>query len=171
MPPQNEVSVGFGEQITLIGYDLVIDGENIVLRPYWNAYAPPVANYSMFVHVYPAGEPSNIVAQWDGSPVSMNRLPMTWTDPDENLIGADVNLTLPANIAEGDLVLAVGLYNFETGTRLSVGESDRYELWVGRIRGKAWRTPLRTVILYDGLWYFGVPVGCLLVSVPSAHYG
>ncbi|MEM6528663.1 MAG: hypothetical protein AAF653_10235, partial [Chloroflexota bacterium] len=128
LPPKTEIDVSYGENIRLIGYDLRTDGNTINLRPYWQANATPQANYSMFVHVYPAGEPTNIIAQWDGTPVTQQRLPQTWSDPDERLIGADVMLTLPGDAPNADYVLALGLYNFETGARLPVGESDRFEI-------------------------------------------
>ncbi|MEL6270210.1 MAG: hypothetical protein AAFR22_10395, partial [Chloroflexota bacterium] len=128
LPPQTPTDIHYGERIRLIGYDLRTDGSTITLRPYWQATATPHANYSMFVHVYPAGEPTDIIAQWDGTPVTRQRLPQTWDDPDERLIGADVLLTLPDDAPDADIVLAVGLYNFESGARLPVGESDRYEI-------------------------------------------
>lgn len=132
MPPQVNANAAFGEAIRLIGYDLSADvvapGDTLGLRPYWHASHTPAANYSMFVHLYPMSDPTAIVAQVDGPPVSAARLPLTWTDPDEQLIGADVTLMVPGDVPPGEYVLAVGLYNFETGTRLPVGGSDRYEI-------------------------------------------
>ena len=130
LPPQVQADAVFGEEIALIGYDLrateITAGDTVVFRPYWQPLRTPGANYSMFVHVYPVDEPTNIVMQADGTPVSERRLPLTWTDPDERLIGRDVVLNMPDHVEPGDYVLAVGLYDFETGVRLNVADDDRY---------------------------------------------
>ena len=131
-PPEQSVAVDYGQQIDLIGYDWngprLAPGDVLTVRPYWQATAPPATNYSMFVHLYPDGQPSDIAAQHDGAPVSPQRLPVTWTDPDERLIGPQVALSIPTDAPPGDYTLAVGLYDFETGARLPVGDSDRYEI-------------------------------------------
>ncbi len=134
LPPQQAADATFGEHITLVGYDLntteVTPGAELRFRPYWQANATPQANYSMFVHLYPAGEPSNIIAQADGTPVTEQRLPPTWTDPNERLIGADITLATPPDAPPGDYTLALGLYDFQTGARLPVGSDDRFTVGV-----------------------------------------
>lgn len=132
LPPDKRARASFGERIEMVGYDLSADtvapGDTLTFRPYWRATQTPQANYSMFVHLYPAGDPTQVIVQFDGAPVTEARLPTTWTDPDENLIGADVTLTVPPDTPPGDYTLAVGLYDFQTGARLPVGEGDRYEI-------------------------------------------
>ena len=133
-PPAQPAEVSFGSNIELIGYDWngprVAAGETLRFRPYWQAPATPQTNYSLFVHLYPQGEPTNLVAQFDGAPVTPQRLPVTWTDADERLIGAEVTLNISAEAAPGVYTLAVGLYDFQTGARLPVGSSDRLEMTV-----------------------------------------
>lgn len=131
--PGQPADVVFGGEIVLLGYDLsaetIAPGDVVAFRPYWGTQQPPSANVSMFVHFYPAGEPSNVLAQHDGPPVTEQRLPVTWEDPDEQFIGADVGLAVPPDLPPGDYVLALGLYDFTTGARLPLPDgADRYEI-------------------------------------------
>jgi len=139
IPPQHEADAVFGEQIVLIGYDLTDTnlraGESLTLRPYWRAPQIPADNYSLFIHLLPADSPQP-VAQYDGTPASERRLPLTWNDPDEILIGVDAVLTLPADLPPGDYRLVLGLYNFVTGARLPLaGGADTYEVAVVSVSG------------------------------------
>jgi|GEM_PF-1451469 len=142
LPPQFEAAVTLGGQIRLDGYDLGADtlaaGESLTFRPYWRIEQAPTANYSMFVHLYRAadsGANSAPIAQWDGAPTTSQRLPLTWDDPAELYIGADATLTVPENAEPGEYRLAVGLYDFNTGTRLlDAAENDAFTLRV-EVRG------------------------------------
>ena len=128
LPPENETAVTFGEQIKLVGYDLnamtISPGDVIQFRPYWRIVQPPATNYSMFIHIYPQGEQSRVIAQHDGAPTSPQRLTLTWTDPDELYIGADAHLTIPQGTPPGGYVMAVGLYDFTTGQRLLTADGS-----------------------------------------------
>lgn len=128
LPPQVQTDAIFGEQIRMVGYDLEVSDSAIHFRPYWQAEQQPTVNYSMFVHVLAEGE-TQPVAQYDGFPAQKRRPAATWADADELLIGADVNIELPANLASGDYRLRVGLYNYETGQRLLLEDgADSYEI-------------------------------------------
>ncbi len=118
--PENPIDATFGEAISLVGYDLRTEGDNVYLRPYWRADMPPGANYSMFAHLTAPDNPTNIIAQYDGPPARANRLTPTWSDPDEVLIGGEVVLSAVA----GDYSLRMGLYDFETGGRLPLSEGS-----------------------------------------------
>ena len=123
LPPEHQVEVVFGEQIALEGYDLDSANGRISFRPYWRALRLPDTNYSMFVHVY--GDQALPVAQGDTAPAGENRLSLTWNDPDERLIGAQVTLDLPP----GDYTLAIGLYDFSSGARLLTDDgADAYRI-------------------------------------------
>lgn len=126
LPPQNERYVPFGEQIALVGYDLEYDETQLWLRPYWQASETPAKNLSMFVHLYPRTQPTDIRAQWDGAPASPARLPVTWTDPEERLMGAQVSLALPADFSPEAYTLVLGLYDFTNGERLPTPQGDRF---------------------------------------------
>ncbi len=122
-PPQVSTHVTFGNQIMLVGYDLngklFSPGEVIHFRPYWRAINRPAANYSMFVHLHlDSGRKSRPLVQYDGPPSTTTRLPLTWNDPDELIIGPDVALTVPADLKPGAYRLDLGLYNYSTVQRL-----------------------------------------------------
>lgn len=121
IPPQVKTDAIFGEQIRLVGYDLDVTGAKpggaILFRPYWNAPRTPNANYSMYIHLYTT-DSRDILSQADGSPANELRLTLTWTDPTETLIGADMRVPLPADLKPGEYRLAVGLYNWQTYQRL-----------------------------------------------------
>ncbi len=119
--PRTLVSVNFGNQITLIGYDLskttAKPSESITIRPYWRIKEHPRTNYSMFIHLYPQTE-AQIIAQHDGPPTTMERPTLTWDDPNELYIGQDAKLTIPGSILPGSYRLVLGLYDFNNGQRL-----------------------------------------------------
>jgi hypothetical protein len=142
MPPQIIVDVDYGGQIRLAGYDLqstqLNQGESFTFRPYWRVDQTPATNYSMFIHVYPADE-DQIMVQFDGAPTSPARPTLTWDDIHELYIGPDVTLTLPADLAPGDYRLAVGLYDFSNGARLSISDDTTYftiPIQVGNAHGE-----------------------------------
>jgi hypothetical protein len=128
-PPGQQVDVDFGGQIRLAGYDLkggtAKPGEGIVFRPYWRIDEQPTTNYSLFVHLYPADE-DKLITQYDGAPGSPTRPTLTWDDPDELYIGPDAALTVPADLPPGSYRLIIGLYDYSTGARLSVGPNQSY---------------------------------------------
>jgi 4-amino-4-deoxy-L-arabinose transferase-like glycosyltransferase len=124
-PPQQVVNVPYGETIELVGYDIsaqrVVPGASLTLRPYWQTLRQPAANYSMFIHMYPASE-VRVITQYDGAPASPRRPTMTWNDPAELYIGPDAGLTIPEDTPPGAYVLAVGLYDYTTGVRLLLAD-------------------------------------------------
>jgi hypothetical protein len=130
LPPQYSADARFGDQITLVGYDLdqstVAPGGALTFRPYWRARIVPENNYSMFVHVYP-GEREELITQFDGAPSNPQRLTLTWTDLDELYIGPDVTLTLPEDLPAGAYRIVVGLYDFASGERLALLNGESYE--------------------------------------------
>lgn len=126
--PDVELDVQFGDAIRLIGYDLGAEtyapGETVTLRFYWNAPAPPAANYSVFVHLIPEDGEGVPLAQADGAPASPGRPTLLWTDSSETIISDPFTLTLPADLAPGTYAIRIGLYDQETGARLPVVGSD-----------------------------------------------
>lgn len=135
LPPQVMTDdVLFGESVRLVGYDIngtvFGAGDTLMMRPYWQALTVPNPNLSLFVHLYREDTPTELVAQWDGAPAKSTRLTGTWDDPDEIIMGTDAMLALPDELPAGDYTLAFGLYDYTTGVRLSVGDSDRFSLVV-----------------------------------------
>lgn len=129
LPPQFSAGFDFGGQIKLDGYDIsattLKPGETILFRPYWRIDQRPTTNYSMFVHFYPEAE-DQLLAQYDGAPTIPERPTLTWDDVNELYIGADVPLALPADLPAGNYRLALGLYDYNTGTRLAGSDGSTY---------------------------------------------
>jgi hypothetical protein len=123
LPPQIPARFNYGNQISLVGYDIASgtklkSGETLRLRPYWRVQGKPKTNYSVFVHLMPSDAPK-LLAQDDGPPVSVDRPTLTWDDPDELFIGRDIALTIPASAVPGKYQVAIGLYDYLTGQRLT----------------------------------------------------
>jgi 4-amino-4-deoxy-L-arabinose transferase-like glycosyltransferase len=130
--PQYPASFVYGEQLILEGYDLSATelkaGETLTFRPYWGLQQRPTANYSMFIHVYPA-DSLDMKTQADGAPASHDARPtLTWDDVDEKLIGRTRTLTLPNDLAPGDYRLAVGIYDYTSGVRLKQGDAEFFTI-------------------------------------------
>jgi hypothetical protein len=102
--------VRLGEAIHLRGYDLARDGDLLTLTLYWQADAPPGANYHVFVHV---GEPSaSPIAQADGVPVDWQRPTGTWRAGE---VIIDTHTVPLAELEPGSYSLIVGMYDPEGG--------------------------------------------------------
>lgn len=127
-PPKVTTNTLFGDQISMVGYDLekttFIPGEKVVFRPYWRATKPPATNYSMFIHLYSVEQGNRPLAQFDGTPASPVRLTLTWTDSHELIIGRDATLQLPPDLVPGPYQLAIGLYDYTTGVRLKLSSGE-----------------------------------------------
>ncbi len=131
-PIQHPLSVNFGGEIELIGYDLSTDhvrpGETVTVTHYWRALMVPSATYAVYNHMTPL-DAREIVAQADGLPLSERRLTPTWGDSGEVLIGQPFRITLGEGVAPGVYRLLTGLYVREDGRRLPVvggGEDTDY---------------------------------------------
>lgn len=116
---------GDGPNLTLLGYDLARttaeDRPALRLTLYWRSEAPLPVDYTTFVHLRnPAGQ---VVAQQDQPPLH-GAYPTSLWDPGE-IIADEVVLLLPPELPAGQYSLAVGLYDFYTGSRLTVpGSAD-----------------------------------------------
>jgi hypothetical protein len=136
--PQTELQVIFGEQIKLIGFDLLRSEEadqqpstsslpacsspisasqpcSLNLTFYWQAVAPPETNYTVFVHLRnSAGE---VVTQKDKPPLEGIYPTRLW---DTGEIIKDELTLSPERLEPGRYQLVVGIYDFITGMRLPV---------------------------------------------------
>ncbi len=106
------VSVDFGGQIDLIGYQASSDGVTLA----WRAVSPPESDYTVFVHVVDGS--GTLVAQADSQPVDGSFPTGTWR-PGESIVDRH-KLSLPA----GSYRLQVGLYDLATLQRLPGGPLD-----------------------------------------------
>jgi hypothetical protein len=131
--PQNSFHLSFGDQITLLGFDLLganhqpihnspftihhsAKGTQAQLILYWRADTIPTTDYTVFIHLLdPQG---NLIAQFD-SPPAAGAYPTSLWDPGE-IIADEHRLT---NLPPGRYSLQIGLYQPLTGERLAVAGS------------------------------------------------
>lgn len=117
---QTRANIGFEDQLTLLGYDLLEGADAVTIHMYWQATQPPTVDYSVFVHLLNAeGE---IVAQQDQQPTG-GRLP-TSTWPRGYIVADDVVVRLPADLPAGTYRLITGIYNPFTGIRLAAEDAN-----------------------------------------------
>jgi hypothetical protein len=105
--------VRLGEAIRLRGYDLARDGGALEITLYWQADAPPEADYHVFVHLVEAFD-APPVAQADGVPADWQRPTTSWRAGE---VIADAHTVSLDGVGPGLYSLIVGMYNPETGGR------------------------------------------------------
>lgn len=128
--PATPFQICLGSEIELIGHTVLVEGElgsGHVLHPgqslqttlHWLATGRPGGDYSVFVHLQGPG--GTLVAQQDNTPLRGTYPTHIWEagvrvdDPHE--------VTIPLDAATGSYELAVGMYDWRTGDRLSA-EAD-----------------------------------------------
>jgi hypothetical protein len=89
----------------------------------WRAEAETPMSYHVFVHL--VDEAGNLLAQSDGVPGNWNRPTTGWL-PGEYILD-EHTLNTPESLPGGQLRLRIGLYDPDTGARLSTGETDFVE--------------------------------------------
>lgn len=116
-PPtvSKETAVSFGENITLVGYDLVESDGALQLNLYWNALAQSTANSTLFVHL--RDNDGNIIAQIDRLPGDGLRPTNGWRTGE--YISDSYHFPLPDNTYE----ISIGLYDPDSFVRLPVTEN------------------------------------------------
>ena len=132
-PPEHPVPVRLGTGFRFLGYDLrtteATPGDRVPFVLYWQATEPVTADLSIFVHLLtPSGD---LVWQDDGAAAHGTR--PTWSWAVRETIADPHTLHLPADLPEGDYLLTAGLYDWQTGERLSVFNSDGARLAEDRI--------------------------------------
>jgi hypothetical protein len=118
--PQHPRAEGLGDVITLLGYDLIQKSDVLTLTLYWRCDAPPSTDYTTFVHVRDTR--GSIVAQMDRPPAD-GAYPTSLWDPGE-VIRDSIQVPLLPKIPPGTYQVAVGLYDFQSGARLPVADSE-----------------------------------------------
>jgi hypothetical protein len=128
--PQYPRADNLGNLVTLQGYDLSLEPEALNLTLYWHCDAPLPIDYTTFVHVRDTtgqitGQPGTVVAQMDRPPAD-GAYPTSVWDPGE-IVRDSVQVPVPSEVPQGEWVgipagyeIIVGLYDFETGSRLPV---------------------------------------------------
>jgi hypothetical protein len=130
--PDHRVSLAFGEEIELIGYDLaerVAPGDRLRVALHWHALRPVPRDYKVFVHLFDVS--GQLVAQDDSVPVNWSYPTTSW-QPGEYIRDEHVLLMDPS-LARGDYALYVGLYDAVTGERPVVHDAERGALRESRV--------------------------------------
>jgi hypothetical protein len=104
--PQRVVSETFGEDLSLLGYDIAQEDETLRLMLHWQAERRMSQYYKFFVHLL-ARDTLELVAQTDWVPRNWT-YPTHWWEAGE-VVSEEVVLPL-AEVPEGQYVLAVGVY-------------------------------------------------------------
>ena len=117
-PLENKLDATFGNEITLLGYDIsAIDDGIYKLQLAWQALQEPSANYTVFAHVLDQ-DGSCCIWQQDTMP-QQNQHPTSRWLPGEVVVDT-YEITLPADLQAGEYPVEIGLYIAETGQRLTV---------------------------------------------------
>lgn len=110
--PQHALSLPFGDNISLAGYDWVCDSA-CQLTLYWTPTGKPAASYTVFIQYWKDGTQQ---MGFDALPRT-GKYPTNWWDAGEIIIDRH-NLS---QLTDGEL--RVGLYRFDTGERLPILEN------------------------------------------------
>ena len=115
----NRLGATFGGQLKLLGYHVdshtVMPGDKLPVTLYWEALAPMSHDYSVFVHLL--GDNDLVLAQRDTYP-GRGTLPTTLWKPGEAIADTLVLLVPQSVYAPDKAQIEVGVYDFETGSRL-----------------------------------------------------
>ena len=114
----------FGGEIRLLGYRLnrlqVQPEDTLYVTLYWQAIRRPMAIYSGFVHLL--GPEGQLLAQHDLIAGTWSHVTAVW-QPGEIVI-EHYELEVPRDTPSGPWPLEVGLYEYQSGERLSVLDAD-----------------------------------------------
>ncbi|HPL27052.1 MAG TPA: glycosyltransferase family 39 protein [Anaerolineae bacterium] len=123
-PMQVAVGAGFGEAITLLGYDLdrheAARGETIHLTLYWQARQGMQHEYTVFTHLLDAA--NHISAQQDSVPAQGSRPTTSWVKGE--IIVDEYQLVVKADAPLGEHQIEIGVYEPASGRRLAVFDSS-----------------------------------------------
>lgn len=121
-PLAERVDITFGDRMRLVGYEVEYDnlrpGDPVRILLEWDVLRPMERDWSVFIHLNDPvlGRP---IAQRDMYPGAGLR-PTTLLRPGDRLVDEYVLTVPPTAVAPAELELAVGLYDFTTGERLTV---------------------------------------------------
>ena len=122
--PDNFLPANFGDQIGLLGYNLgdsfLTPGASLNLTLFWTPRGRPTQDYTVFVHLLDSE--GQLRGQADSPPTS-GKYPTSVWDAGETI--ADLHtLSLAPDLPAGEYRVAIGLYDPQTGQRLSVVDED-----------------------------------------------
>jgi hypothetical protein len=121
-PMQNRLDALFGNEINLLGYDLVANGDNqFDLTLVWQAETVPAADYTVFVHLL--GQ-DGVCCLWQADVMpQQNQYPTSRWLPDEVVVDT-YQISVPDGTAPGEYGVEVGLYLAGNGRRLQASSAQ-----------------------------------------------
>jgi hypothetical protein len=121
---QEPLQVNFGDQMTLLGYDLasltVRPGEALHLTLYWQARKKMDKDHTVFTHLL--DDKKQIWAQKDSQPLGGDYPTSIW-DVGE-VIKDDYELVVKADAPTGEYQIEMGMYELATGQRLPILDEE-----------------------------------------------
>ena len=122
---QNPLTVKLGDEIALLGYNLIIrevePGGILPLTLFWQALAQPRERYKVFVHVLDEG--GHIVGQSDSEPGDGMRITTLW-QPGE-AIADNYGVLIRPGTPPGEHRIEVGMYSLISGQRLTISDGGQ----------------------------------------------
>ncbi len=116
-PFTNRLGGTFGNEITLLGYNLEPTIDGYLLDLIWQAQSTPAADYTVFAHVL---HPDGTCCAWQQDVMpQQNSYPTSRWLPGEVVVDS-YQIMLPDEAEPGEYGLEVGLYVAENGRRLPV---------------------------------------------------
>jgi hypothetical protein len=121
-PMQHRLDALFANEISLLGYDLVPNGDNqFDLTLVWQAETTPVDDYTVFVHLL---DPDGVCCLWQADVMpQQNQYPTGRWQLDEVVVDT-YQIAVPDGMAPGEYVMEVGLYLAENGRRLQANSAQ-----------------------------------------------
>ena len=116
----NNLNATWGDVIRLNGYGLHVSPAALELKVRWQALHSMPTSYKVFVHVVDPAT-NSVVAQDDSIPQHWTHPTNTW-QPDEVVVDS---ISVPlSKVAPGKYQIFIGLYDPETGERLTASSAD-----------------------------------------------
>lgn len=126
VPPgqRQPIYINFGDQIALVDYHfdrwLITSGETLTVTLHWEALVTPQRDYVVFVHLLLP--PDAVWAQHDAMPQDGARPTSTWVRGER--VEDRYTLAVPPTAPPGLYAVEIGLYDPDTGARLTVNLDD-----------------------------------------------
>lgn len=131
LPPLAETpSVTFGEGLQLRGARIAptraCPGQTVTMQLLWSASRPPDQYYSYYLHFWSEAT-GELNAPINGlQPAGEHRPTISWTAPEELLVGPVTQWEVPADLPAGGYELRLGLFEPMSGVRLSTDSGTDY---------------------------------------------
>jgi hypothetical protein len=122
-PAYEPLGARFAGTIALAGYNWRVDSQGLRAGLQWSTESYLDSDYTVFVHLVDPQDGDRLLAQSDAQPLA-GRWPTSLWIPGAT-VDDEITIQLPPDLAPGAYDLLVGLYDAETGARLSLeGGSD-----------------------------------------------